>query len=122
MLASRILVRDGQSVDQAVTLALDQFAPAFRQSFRPRRDPFSVEIEPAVCSRSDAGIGAVAPVEKIVPRFGTRARVIGNLVSRPAGGFCNLLRDFEKFHGQVLIGNLQRAVSAEAPTPDGDHA
>ena len=58
---------------------------------------------------SDAGIFRAAPVNKIVPAFRARPRVIGNLVSRQSGARTGFDRQIVKFARRIAVGDHKLA-------------
>jgi hypothetical protein len=58
---------------------------------------------------AEAGIFVAAPIHEIMPAFGARPGVVGDLVSRQAGGGANLLGDVVKVAGVIGVRSGQPA-------------
>ncbi len=61
---------------------LDPHQPGFGPSFGRGGAALARDVEAAVRARTDTGIFVAAPIHEIVPAFGARPRVIGNLIGR----------------------------------------
>ena len=70
---------------------------------RRGRAPLGPDIEPSMRARSDAGIFMRAPVDQIVPAFGARSRVVGDLVGGQAGTRADRLRGVVKRAAEILV-------------------
>ena len=108
MFARGIFVCDFALLDDAVPIARDILAPAFRQFFGESR---------CACRSSRAGHARRgrrphnrhSASREDCAGFRAGARMIGNLVSGTARGFRHFLRDFVERCGVVVFGNFQRA-------------
>src|SRR5579864_8632677 len=96
-----------------MSIAGDQFAPAFGELFSLSRDSLAVYFESAVRPGPDPGVSTVSPIEKIVPRFAAWPRMIGNLVGRTTGRCRQLLRHREKIGRQPFARDLQHPASMQ---------
>ena len=67
------------------------------------------DIKPAVRARSDAGIFVRAPVDEIVPAFGARPRVVGDLVGGQAGVRADRLGRIVERAAEVLVRHHELA-------------
>ena len=63
---------------------------------------------------ADAGIFVAAPIDQIVPAFGARPRVVGDLVSRQAGLGAGRLREIVEIARGVVVGNDELAGLVQA--------
>ncbi len=76
--------------NEAVTERFNPHQPAFRSLLGRGGDSSAALDDAAMGARTDADIIVAAPIDQIVPAFGTGARVVGNLVGDKAG----LVADF----------------------------
>ena len=97
-----------------VAIGLDQSEPGFRFLFGLGGVTASVDIEPAMRARTDAGIFMAAPVNKIVPALRARPRMIGHFVSRQAGLAADRLREIVKIAAEILVRHDQFAGLVQA--------
>src|SRR5690348_1546763 len=58
-------------------------------------------------ARTNAGVIAIPPIEKIVAAFRTGTRMIGNFVGGPASRVRHFLREFVEGSGAVIVGNRE---------------
>ena len=65
--------------------------------------------DPAVCPRPDADVVLVPPIGEIVPAFGARPRVIGDLVRRQSGGLEYFVGDLIERRPGVGVGQGEGA-------------
>ena len=76
MLPCSICGRDLVLLGKPVPIACDLLEPAFGKALGVGGETLSVQVEAPMRAGADAGIGAVTPVEKIVPRLRTGVRVV----------------------------------------------
>ena len=95
--------------DEAMAVAFDALQPRLRALFGRGRMPVAVDIEPAMRARPNAGIFVRAPIDEIVPAFGTGPGMIGDLVSRQPVRGADVLRRIVECARGIIVGSFQFA-------------
>src|SRR5438045_7111775 len=85
----------------------DAHQPRLRAFFRGDSVPDSVDIEPAMCAGTNAGIFLATPVNQVVPAFSAGPGVIGNLVRRQPMSRANFLSHVVERARRRFVRRLQ---------------
>ena len=95
--------------NQPVAVRLNARQPGFRTLFGRGCMALTVDVEPPVSTRPDAGIFLPAPVNQLVPALGAGPRMIGNLIGRQSVRSADFQRRVVERAGEIVVGRLQLA-------------